>query len=72
MPWNSVATGKLPDKHEIHGFIESDPVNAVRVRTRAHHGKAKRFGIFLRSAGCVLISLAGGQVIRQSRLRTQL
>ena len=27
MLWNSVATGKLPAKHGIHGFIEPDPVN---------------------------------------------
>jgi predicted AlkP superfamily phosphohydrolase/phosphomutase/tetratricopeptide (TPR) repeat protein len=27
MLWNSVATGKLADKHGIHGFIEPDPVN---------------------------------------------
>ena len=27
MLWNSVATGKFADKHGIHGFIESDPVN---------------------------------------------
>ena len=27
MFWNSVATGKLADKHGIHGFIEPDPVN---------------------------------------------
>jgi predicted AlkP superfamily phosphohydrolase/phosphomutase/tetratricopeptide (TPR) repeat protein len=27
MLWNSVATGKLADKHGIHGFIETDPVN---------------------------------------------
>jgi len=25
MLWNSVATGKLPEKHGIHGFIERDP-----------------------------------------------
>ena len=27
MLWNSVATGKLPEKHGIHGFAEPDPVN---------------------------------------------
>jgi tetratricopeptide (TPR) repeat protein len=27
MLWNSVATGMLPEKHGIHGFIEPDPVN---------------------------------------------
>ena len=27
MLWNSIATGKLPDKHGIHGFIEPDPIN---------------------------------------------
>ena len=27
MLWNSIATGKFPDKHGIHGFIEPDPVN---------------------------------------------
>lgn len=27
MLWNSVATGKLPAKHGIHGFVEPDPVN---------------------------------------------
>ncbi|HEY1769957.1 MAG TPA: alkaline phosphatase family protein [Chthoniobacterales bacterium] len=27
MLWNSIATGKLADKHGIHGFIEPDPVN---------------------------------------------
>lgn len=27
MLWNSVATGKLAEKHGIHGFIEPDPVN---------------------------------------------
>lgn len=27
MLWNSIATGKSPDKHGIHGFIEPDPVN---------------------------------------------
>jgi predicted AlkP superfamily phosphohydrolase/phosphomutase/tetratricopeptide (TPR) repeat protein len=27
MLWNSVATGKLADKHGIHGFIEPDPIN---------------------------------------------
>ena len=27
MLWNSVATGKLADKHGVHGFIEPDPVN---------------------------------------------
>ncbi len=27
MLWNSVATGKFPDKHGIHGFIEPDPVH---------------------------------------------
>ena len=27
MLWNSVATGKLADKHGIHGFIEPDPLN---------------------------------------------
>jgi tetratricopeptide (TPR) repeat protein len=27
MLWNSVATGKFPAKHGIHGFIEPDPVN---------------------------------------------
>ena len=27
MLWNSVATGKLADKHGIHGFVEPDPVN---------------------------------------------
>lgn len=27
MLWNSVATGKLADKHGIYGFIEPDPVN---------------------------------------------
>jgi len=25
MLWNSIATGKRPDKHGIHGFIEPDP-----------------------------------------------
>ena len=25
MLWNSIATGKLPDKHGIHGFTEPDP-----------------------------------------------
>jgi len=28
MLWNSVATGKLPDKHGIHGFIEPNPDGA--------------------------------------------
>ena len=27
MLWNSIATGKFPDKHGIHGFIEPDPIN---------------------------------------------
>ena len=27
MLWNSIATGKYPDKHGIHGFIEPDPIN---------------------------------------------
>ena len=27
MLWNSIATGKFPDKHGIHGFIEPDLVN---------------------------------------------
>ena len=27
MLWNSIATGKSPDKHGIHGFIEPDPIN---------------------------------------------
>ncbi len=27
MLWNSIATGKLPEKHGILGFIEPDPVN---------------------------------------------
>ncbi|HEY6986854.1 MAG TPA: alkaline phosphatase family protein, partial [Bryobacteraceae bacterium] len=27
MLWNSIATGKLADKHGIHGFIEPDPIN---------------------------------------------
>lgn len=27
MLWNTVATGKLPDQHGIHGFVEPDPVN---------------------------------------------
>ena len=27
MLWNSVATGKLADKHGIHGFIEPDPLD---------------------------------------------
>ncbi len=27
MLWNSIATGKFPDKHGIHGFIEPDTVN---------------------------------------------
>src|ERR1700689_712185 len=25
MLWNSIATGKRPDKHGIHGFMEPDP-----------------------------------------------
>lgn len=25
MLWNSIATGKLPDKHGVHGFMEPDP-----------------------------------------------
>ena len=27
MLWNTVATGKLPDQHGIHGFVEPDRVN---------------------------------------------
>ena len=27
MLWNTVATGKLPDKHGIHGFVEPDPIH---------------------------------------------
>lgn len=27
MLWNSIATGKRPDKHGIHGFMEPDPQN---------------------------------------------
>lgn len=27
MLWTSAATGKFPDKHGIHGFIEPDPIN---------------------------------------------
>ncbi|MEM9079185.1 MAG: alkaline phosphatase family protein [Verrucomicrobiota bacterium] len=27
MLWNSVATGKFPDKHGIHGFVEPDPAS---------------------------------------------
>ncbi len=33
MLWTSIATGKLADKHGIHGFTERDPVNGVRPST---------------------------------------
>ena len=47
MLWNSVATGKLADKHGIHGFIEPDPVNGARGPIQAHRANAKRSGTFL-------------------------
>ena len=30
MLWNSIATGKRPDKHGVHNFIERDPLGGVR------------------------------------------
>jgi tetratricopeptide (TPR) repeat protein len=30
MLWNSIATGKRPDKHGVHGFIEPDPRGGIR------------------------------------------
>jgi Type I phosphodiesterase / nucleotide pyrophosphatase len=65
--WNSVATGKLANKHGIHGFIE--PVE--RVLTPANRANAKRFGIFSLNQACAVMSWAGGRVIRPSRSMAQ-
>ena len=51
MLWNSVATGKLPAQHGIHGFIEPDPVHGgVRPYTSTSR-KVKALWNILTQAG---------------------
>lgn len=51
MLWNSVATGKLPDKHGILGFIEPDPVNGGARPYTSTSRKTKALWNILTQAG---------------------
>ncbi len=51
MLWNSVATGKLADKHGIHGFIEPDPVHGGARPYTSTSRKVKALWNILRQSG---------------------
>jgi predicted AlkP superfamily phosphohydrolase/phosphomutase/tetratricopeptide (TPR) repeat protein len=51
MLWNSVATGKLADKHGIHGFIEPDPKNGGARPYSSISRKAKAIWNILTQSG---------------------
>lgn len=51
MLWNSIATGKLADKHGVHGFIEPDPVNGGARPYSSHSRQTKAIWNILSQAG---------------------
>jgi predicted AlkP superfamily phosphohydrolase/phosphomutase/tetratricopeptide (TPR) repeat protein len=51
MLWNSIATGKQPWKHGVHGFIEPDPHNGGARPWSSHSRKAKALWNILTQRG---------------------
>ncbi len=68
MLWNSVATGKLADKHGIHGFVEPNPTGKGARPLLQHQSQVQSAcGTSSISSGCGATSSAGGPVIPPSR-----
>lgn len=51
MLWNSIATGKQPHKHGVHGFIEPDPHGGGARPWSSHHRTAKALWNILTQRG---------------------
>ena len=58
MLWTSIATGKLADKHGIHGFTERDPRGGVRFATSTSRRAKTVWNIFQQALGwrCNVVS----------------
>ena len=67
MLWTSIATGKRPYKHGIHGFSEPIPDGTVCGRSPTSHGRPRRSGTSSISAASDLSLWVGGLRIQRSR-----